>query len=250
MKPFDDIRVRRAVALALHRKGFLETLAKQFVAPVYSPVPTDFLPGGLNQGQIESLGLMYSQNIAEARRLLTEAGYPDGFALQLVSSEKRLYRSCYEEMSRQLAKIGIDCHTQVVSHSTMHARIRNDPLPLILYVAWRPNADRFLSRFFHSDAIILSGEKPDTNFSHYSQVDRLIEEARLEIDPKKQIQLWEQAQIRILNDMVALPIMSVKQCYVRSNEVHYGHPLISTMALYPQFTEKTIVVEDRTDSNR
>jgi peptide/nickel transport system substrate-binding protein len=39
--------------------------------------------------------------------------------------------------------------------------------------------------------------------------------------------------------MAAYPIMYTNQCYVRRSAVDYGHPLISTMALYPQFTERT-----------
>ena len=87
--------------------------------------------------------------------------------------------------------------------------------------------------------IIVTGARPDTNFSNYDRIDRLIEAARVEIDPNRQIQLWEQAQIRILDDMAAYPIMYTKQCYARRSRVDYGHPLVSTMALYPQFTEKT-----------
>lgn len=71
----------------------------------------------------------------------------------------------------------------------MHKRIRRYPQPIVIYVAWRPNADAYLSRFFHSDAIVVSGAKPDTNFSHYDRVDRLIEAARQEIDPEQQTQL-------------------------------------------------------------
>jgi peptide/nickel transport system substrate-binding protein len=41
--------------------------------------------------------------------------------------------------------------------------------------------------------------------------------------------------------MAAFPIMFTKQCYARKTSVDYGHPLVSTMALYPQFTEKTII---------
>lgn len=67
----------------------------------------------------------------------------------------------------------------------------------------------------------------------------MIEAARLEINPEEQINLWLQAQIRILSDMAAFPIMYTKQMYVRKKYVTYGHPLVSTMALYPQFTEKT-----------
>ncbi len=239
MKPLDDVRVRRAIAFALNREAFLDTASKQFVGAVYSPVPAQFLPGGLTKADAELLHLSYDQDLVKARRLMIDAGYPDGFSLDLVTSEKRLYRTYYDVMQRQLSQIGIDCRVTVMTHSNMHKRIRQALTPIVIYVAWRPNADAYLSRFFHSDAIVVSGSKPDTNFSHYDKVDPLIEAARLEIDPERQTQLWAQAQIRILDDMAAFPIMFTKQCYARKTRVDYGHTLISTMALYPQFTERT-----------
>lgn len=239
MKPLDDIRVRRAIAYALSREAFLNTTSRQFVGTVHSPVPARFLPGGLTQADAEGLDLAYDQDLAKAKQLMVEAGYPDGFTLDLVSSEKRLYRTCYEEMRRQLLQIGINCRITVETHADMHKLIRQDPKPIVIYVAWRPNPDAYLSRFFHSDAMVVSGARPDTNFSHYDQVDSLIEAARLEINPDKQIQMWVQAQIRIMDDMAAFPIMYTKQCYARRVNIDYGHPLTATMALYPQFTELT-----------
>ncbi|WP_419660703.1 ABC transporter substrate-binding protein [Desulfosarcina variabilis] len=238
-KPLDDIRVRRAIAFALNRQAFLDTVSDQLAGEVYSPVPDPFLPGGISKADAEKLFLFYRNDLERARQLMRAAGYANGFALDLVTSEKRLYRVYYEEMRRQLARIDIRCHISVVSHSKMHALIRQTALPMVIYVAWRPNADAYLSRFFHSNAIIITGARPDTNFSHYRNIDPLIEAARIEIDPKRQIQLWEQAQIRILDDMAAYPIMYTKQCYARRAGVKYGHTLVSTMALYPQFTERT-----------
>jgi peptide/nickel transport system substrate-binding protein len=239
MKPLDDIRVRRAIAFALDRQEFLNTISKRFAESTYSPVPARFLPGGLTKAETDLLGLTYAQNLDKAKQLMAEAGYPDGFTLELVSSEKRLYRTYYEEMRKQLEKIGINCRIVVKTHSDMHRLIRQKPKPIVIYVAWRPNADAYLSRFFHSEAIVVTGTHPDTNFSHYEKIDTLIEAARLEIDPAGQARLWEQAQIRILDDMAAYPIMYTKQCYARKVAVDYGHSLISTMALYPQFTEQT-----------
>jgi len=71
----------------------------------------------------------------------------------------------------------------------------------------------------------------------------MIEDARLEIDPEEQVNLWEQAQIRIFSDMAAYPIMYTRQVYARRSYVDYGHPLSSTMALYPQFTENTRIIK-------
>ncbi|MGM0644712.1 MAG: ABC transporter substrate-binding protein, partial [Thermodesulfobacteriota bacterium] len=153
--------------------------------------------------------------------------------------------SCYQSLAAQLEKIGIHCRIKTVSHSKMHRIIRNEPKPLVLYVAWRPNAGVYLNRFFHSDSIVNTGSDPDTNFSGYSRIDRLIEDARLEINPEKQINLWKQAQIRILSDMAAYPVMYTRQVYARRSCVDYGHGLVSSMALYPQFTETTRIVGNR-----
>ena len=97
----------------------------------------------------------------------------------------------------------------------------------------------FLTRFFHSESIVLTGASPDTNFSHYDQIDPLIETARATRDPSEQVRFWKQAQIKLLDDAVAYPLHYVNLVYARRRNVNYGHTLQAAMALYPQFTEKT-----------
>jgi peptide/nickel transport system substrate-binding protein len=121
----------------------------------------------------------------------------------------------------------------------MHSQIRQDVNPLVVYIAWRPNADVYLTRFFHSDSTVVSGASPDTNFSHYDQIDDLIEGARVETDSEKQIEMWKQAQAKILEDMVAHTLQFQQQVYARSEAVDYGHDLVSVLALYPGIDETT-----------
>lgn len=244
LAPMDDIRVRKAIMHALDRNAFLEVSIKNLGGPVYSPVPAQFLPGGLTRSEVERLGLSYEPDIEKARELLAEAGYPHGFRLDLIGSEKRVYRNYYRILKELLARINIECRVEILPHSQMHKMIRNHPRPIVIYAAWRPNADVFLTRFFHSDSILLTGIRPDTNFAHYSGIDHLIEKARLEIDPQKQVFLWQQAQIKILSDAVAYPVMYSKMSCPRWDYVDYGHPLYSSMALYPQFTEKTRLLKN------
>ena len=125
----------------------------------------------------------------------------------------------------------------------MHKQIRKNVNPIVLYFTFRPNADSYLRGYFHSDSIVVSGAKPHTNFSHYKNVDKLIDDARYEINPLKQINLWQQAQIKILNDVVAYPLFIVHQSCVRKDYVDYGHKLITTLSGYPQFNEKTRMVK-------
>jgi peptide/nickel transport system substrate-binding protein len=242
-KPLDDVRVRKAIAYALDRDVLRAHFAKGVVENVYSPVPAAFLPGGLTREEVSRLGLEYHHDPKKAKALLAESGYADGFVLKLVTSERGHYRTNYESLRDQLAPFNIRVELEVVPHRKMHKRIRRDENAIVIYVAWRPNADVFLTRFFHSHSTVVSGRSPDTNFSHYDQIDRLIEAARTVRKPIVQVRLWKQAQIKILGDAAAYPLHYVNLVYARGTYVDYGHPLKAAMALYPQFTEKTRIVK-------
>jgi peptide/nickel transport system substrate-binding protein len=237
--PFNDERLRKAVVSALDRGVFRSHFAQGVVEDVYSPVPVDFLPGGLTSEEAKRLGLDFSLDLAKARNLLQEAGMRDGFELSLVTSERHHYLANYESLKEQLAAIGVAVELEVVEHREMHRRIRNDENDIVIYVAWRPNADAFLTRFFHSDSVVVTGKSPDTNFSHYGKIDRLIEAARASKEPTEQVRMWKQAQVKLLSEAVAYPLHYVNLVYARRKGVTYGHPLKAAMALYPQFNEQT-----------
>ena len=236
--PLDNPDVRKALAYALDRDEFLALFGEPVAENVYSPVPAKFLAGGLTQEEVEAADLAYDMDRELAKQMLADAGYPDGFELEVVTSEMTGYRRIYESMQAQLAEVGVNLKVNVVDHSTMHSMIREDVNPIVVYIAWRPNADVYLTRFFLSDSIVVTGSAPDTNFSHYDQIDDLIKAARAETDPEKQIEIWKEAQLKIMSDMVAYPLHFQQQVYARSNAVDYGHDLISVLALYPGVTEE------------
>jgi peptide/nickel transport system substrate-binding protein len=241
--PLDDLLVRKALAYAVDRDVFRALFAEGVVENVYSPVPANFLPGGLTRDEAVRLRLDYAHDPDKARALLAEAGHAGGFALKLVSSERGHYLANYESLRDQLAAVGIEIELDVVEHREMHERIRSDENAIVIYVAWRPNADVFLTRFFHSASTVVTGVSPDTNFSHYDEIDRLIETARSARDPADQVRFWKQAQVKLLSDAAAYPLHYVNLVYARRKTVDYGHPLKAAMALYPQFTETTRLVD-------
>jgi peptide/nickel transport system substrate-binding protein len=240
--PLDDIRVRQAIVYALDRDEFLAASTRKLVAPVLAPMSADFMPGGIPNEKIMALGMNPGKDIEKARKLLAAAGLADGFSMTLYGSEKRLFKTAYEILQQALAEIGITVDLQIVSHSRYHQVIRENLNAMVLYFTLRPNADTYLRGYFHSDAIVQSGISAYTNFSHCKGVDRLLDSARDEIDPKKQIQLWEQVQLKILNDVLVYPLLDIKYCVVRRPGLDYGHALINTLAGYPQFDEQTSFV--------
>jgi peptide/nickel transport system substrate-binding protein len=242
VSPLDDVRVRKAIAYALDRDEFLALFGPPVAANVYSQVPAQFLAGGLTEKEVVDLGLDYAKDLDKAKALLAEAGYADGFSLELVSSERESYLKPYTSMQAQLAPLGIDIKINTVDHSSMHKLIRDDVNPIVVYVAWRPNADVYLTRFYHSDSIVVTGAKPDTNFSHYAGIDDMIEAARVEQDPDKQVEMWKEAQIKLLDEMISYPLLYMSQVTARHDYVDFGHELKSALALYPQIDETTRVV--------
>jgi ABC-type transport system substrate-binding protein len=111
--------------------------------------------------------------------------------------------------------------------------------------------DVFLTQFYYSDSVVKIGKKPITNFSHYGlvdangdgkidSVDSMIQQARWELNPEKQSEMWKEIQIQLLKDVVSVPTIRLKYCFPMKSYVDLGHPLEWSWQTYsPQITEKT-----------
>lgn len=113
-KPFDDIRVRRALNMAIDRQAMIEELLEgegellsihvanlPDFADMYTPV--DKLP--------ESTREMFEYNPDKAKQLLAEAGYPNGFKTEVVCLEAQV--DTLSVIKDSLAKIGVDMEMDV-----------------------------------------------------------------------------------------------------------------------------------------
>lgn len=226
VEPLDNLKVRKALAYAIDREEIVDYAGRDIAPPYYSPVPPGYF------GHIDMpKELRYEHDLAKAKKLLKEAGYEDGFSLTVKSSESALYLPIFEIIQEQWSKVGVDLKIEVVDHPTYHKLIREDANPIVLYAAGRrPIADVYLTQWYHSDSIVT---KPTgvTNFSHYGDVDAdgdgkvdsidsLIEEARFELNPEKQKELYAKAQKQLMENMAAYQIMVrgwvlVRQPYVK-----------------------------------
>ncbi len=241
--PLDKLEVRKAIAYTLDRDEFLGLVGPGIGEKVYSPLPPQFQGGSLTKEDLAPKGLDYPTDRERAKKLLADAGYPNGFSLEVLTSEQTAYRVLYESMQAQLATVGIKVNLKVVDHPSYHSMIRKDASPLVIILSWCANADVCSTQFFHSDSIVVTGKKPNMNFIHYDKIDALIEQARAEANATRQVALWKEAQIKLLEDMVVYPIQYLKMVTARSATVDYGHELISVPTRYPGVTENTRIVK-------
>lgn len=80
VEPLDDVRVRRALTLAVDRKAIVETVTKGGQLPAKTMIPTSLkdAEGNIFQDMTGTYGIEDTANVEEAKALLAEAGYPDG----------------------------------------------------------------------------------------------------------------------------------------------------------------------------
>src|SRR5687767_15866525 len=77
-KPFNDIRVRQAISLAVDRQGIVDATAEG--VGVFNPaVPTALKDWAIPMNQLGEGAKFFKHDPAEAKRLLAAAGYPNGF---------------------------------------------------------------------------------------------------------------------------------------------------------------------------
>lgn len=231
-KPLDDIRVRKAIAYAVDPEGLADHKGKSVATAAQSVVPIGYL------GQIKAMP-MEKRDLAKAKALLAEAGFPNGLQLKQIHTQLPTLLASMQVVQAQLKEAGIDLQLDVVDHQTYHANIRKDLSQIVYYAAARfPVADVYLTQFFHSASIV---GKPTAvaNFSHCDVADKEIEEARVSIDPVKQKELWATAQKKIADAVCAVPLFEALQVWARSPAVDYGYKFEGALQLGPVITELT-----------
>jgi peptide/nickel transport system substrate-binding protein len=232
IKPLDDRRVREAVARAVDVPQLIRFVGADVLKPARSVVP----PGYLGESDA---GPKFPHDIAKAKALLAEAGFPQGLTLKAVVSSNTAQLPVMEVVQGQLKKAGINLQMDVVDHTTYHAQIRKDVSAVVFYGAARfPVADSYLTEFYHS-ASEIGAPKQVTNFSHCKVADAEIDAARSEADPAKRNALWRTAQEKIHADLCGIPLFDLQQVWARRDTLDYGVALEGALNLAPPIHEKT-----------
>lgn len=231
-KPLDDIRVRQAIAHAIDRKAIVQFKGEGSSREAVSVVPSGYL--GTDQK-----APLYAYDIAKARQLLTEAGYPNGVTVKTIHTTLTGMQTLIEAVQAQLKKAGITLDIELVEHATFHANIRKDLSPIVHYQAARfPVADVYLTQFYDSNSIV---GKPTavTNFTHCDVADADIRGARTETDAVRQLALWKAAQDKLVKHVCGIPIYEQLQLWAWKDTLDLGYELNGSLNLSPPVTEKT-----------
>lgn len=202
VKPFDDVRVRQAVNWTLDRDALMKTSAGK------GEPAGEFLPGGMPGAT--RLGRYRPRDVARAKRLLAEAGFPNGFKTRLYGWTAEPGPRMLAMIQQQLADAGITAELDVgetVGYTSMAADTSNR-VPLGIY-SW--NADYVdPSNFF---GVLLDGRRiTPTNNNNLSMFDdaathALMDQAGAEADPARRAVLWTQVDERVMDLAPVAPFL-------------------------------------------
>jgi len=195
-KPFDNVKLRRAISLAINREYIATYLYKGAAEPAEGPVPKTIL-------DYEAEGGRYDPD--EAKELLAEAGFPDGLEVTLwCYPNPRAYNpsgaKLAEAIASDLEKIGIDAEIQTMEWTSYLARSKSPEYfdgPFCLgWMGDNGDVDNFLYALLSSDNI------PGGNRSRYSNpaVDSLLLQAQQLSDESKRADLYRKAVKQIVAD--------------------------------------------------
>ena len=112
-KPLDNLLVRQAIAHTVDQRAWL-TAYGDFMEPMYGISPVGSY-GALTKEDLPA-DWPYTFNPDLARKLLTEAGFPNGFSIDVFISEREEYKSNLLIVQEQLRKVGIQINIRVVDH--------------------------------------------------------------------------------------------------------------------------------------
>lgn len=220
-KPFDDIRVRRAIAYAIDRRALARNVWYDFAVPATSPVPS-------SQKQFYAPDLpQYEYDPKKAEALLDEAGLKrgaDGVRLRFTHLNHTYgddFKRSGEFIRQQLKRVGVEVELINYDLPTFlrKAYTEYDFDTLNVFYAAFSDPQLGVQRRFWSRNI--QPGSPWSNASGYSnpEFDAVVEEASVEADVARRKALLDRLQLIAQTDIPSISLLELKQFRVWSSRL-------------------------------
>ena len=218
--PFDNLKVRQALAMSIDRKAVTDYIMKGGEKPAGTYVP-EGIPGYRSMAEI-------AYNPVKAKQLLTEAGYADPSklpAIEMMYNTDQMYQQVAQAMQQMWKKnLGINVSLRNMDWKTLVKERSQGKFQLA--------RDRWIGDYLDPNTyleIFLTGSP--MNYHGYSnkQFDTLVLQGNKETDPVKRMQTLAQAEKILLEDAALIPIATYTTTYlVKPNLQGFYGNLIDT----------------------
>lgn len=215
--PLNDKRVRQALAMVINREAIVKDIMKGGQLPAYNFTPPD-TAGYTCRTHLE-------ENVPAAKRLLAEAGYPDGKGLppiEILYNTSEAHRTIAEAIQQMWrTKLGVDARlvneewkVYLVAQQTLNYQISRSA-----WIGDYVDPNSFL------DMWLTDGGNNETGWSN-PEYDRLIAQAAATINPQQRLEVFQKAEAILIDEMPVIPIYFYTRVCLQRPEVKGWYPTI------------------------
>lgn len=217
-KPFTDVRVRQALSMALDRKTLIDKVVKGGQTPAFA-----FTPGGIPDAEpgkeFRTVGGDYfKEDVAKAKQLLAEAGYPDGKGFPEISilyntngNHNVLAQAIQDMWSKNLGiKVTLTGQEWKVYQQSEQS-LQYD----VARAGWLGD---YIDPMTFMDMFVTNGGNNQTGWSN-ATYDQDIATAKKSGDPKVRMPAMHDAEKILMNDMPLIPIYYYVNNYVSKDYI-------------------------------
>lgn len=206
LKPFDDVRIRKAFQMAIDKQQLLDTLYDG-----RGTVQSGIMPPGLIGYNPDLPEIKYDPDAAKA--LMAEAGYPDGFEMDIcMVTDNPQTLQMNEMVQAMLLKVGIKANIIQMDQSAWYAT-RAEGLLGSYTTSWSADfndPDNFLYTFFAPQ----NTTKRSFNYAN-AEMSAKVVEARTMTDPDERVEVYRELEKQIIQEDAAwVPLYSKQHIFV------------------------------------
>ncbi len=217
--PFKDIRVRRAFYQAIDEKAIATRVMRGFGSP------TGLLVGPGVNGFDETMNERFPVDIAGAKKLLAEAGYPDGFEVGMDCPNDRyvndedICKAVVAMLARINIKVDLNAQTRLKFFAKVNAPVFNTSFYLLGWTPSTYDAHNTLLNLVHCrDEKTSAGMFNNGGYCN-PKIDDLIGKIGVETDKAKRDAMIHDAQQILKDDFGYIPLHQQKVVWAASDKV-------------------------------
>ncbi len=218
--PLADKRVREALSLALDRKAIVARIMDGAGLPAANLLPYPAF------GTSKALSKAAPADAAKAKKLLADAGYPEGFTMSLGSPDGRYTndKRIAQAVAAMWARIGVKVNVETMAPPVFFKQ-RNAYAFSSYLAGWSASSGEMLNPLMS----LVVTKNPEaglgtTNWSKYSNpdMDKVVMQASETLDDSKRAELLQKASGMVMADYGILPLQFELSVWAMKNDIRYG----------------------------
>lgn len=210
--PFSDKRVREAVSYAIDRQNIVLGGLDGIGAPDEAPMPPSAFgyPKDFKNNPYDP---------EKAKKLLAEAGYPNGLTVKFKINQAPMYAKPAEVIQAQLRKVGINAELELMERATYLDEVTkkfNYDISLYVITALLPDADYVCYTRLHSSML---GNGNNFTVTNIPKLDAALDKGRTAQSKEERYAAYREVSQIVKDEAPLIPVMTAKFAIVANKDV-------------------------------